>query len=314
MLVNPSLTTLLDLGTATWISKILSSNGNVVVQDVSGHWILMNYATNAKIASGEQGPDGLWPIDMEGSILAVGVANGLEVRSAVDGHLLAIITSPIIDPVGATPPASWWRLASDGSYICAGSSASLTAWSTSGNVLFTRTGDYSHAKLFAGPGKIQIALGPAGTAVVETVSVPDGSSSVGATFSGSFNTWFLDGSRFLTNLSNGVWTYDIAVFNRVLSHSRHSMHWVGKETGCGRLSLILRQLPFIRSEVRMRRDHTAQTPVERRLRRGTRLDCFRMALQVLKLSISPERAPLRILTLFLPRTTRHMQRHLARYG
>jgi len=208
VLVNPALTTLLDLGAATWIAKILSSNGNVVVQDVSGHWILMRYASGTKIASGEQGPDGLWPLDMEGSILAVGVANGLEVRSAVDGHLLAIITSPMIDPVEATTSASWWRLASDGSYICAGSSASLTAWSTSGNVLFTRTGDYSHANLFAGPGKIQIALGPAGAAVIETVSVPEGSSSVGPTFSGSFNTWFLDGSRFLTNLSNGVWTYD----------------------------------------------------------------------------------------------------------
>ena len=137
----------------------------------------------------------------------------------------------------------------NGSYICAGSSASLTAWSTSGNVLFTRTGDYSHAKLFAGPGSIQIALGPAGTAVVETVSVPDGSSSVGATFSGSFNTWFLDGSRFLTNLSNGVWMYDIHSVQQSFAHSRYLSHRVGKETGCGRLSLILRQLPFIRSEL-----------------------------------------------------------------
>jgi hypothetical protein len=207
--VNPALATLLDLGAVNEIVKIVNSSGNVVVQDVFGNWVLINYASGTKIASGEQGPGATpWPLDMEGPILAAGVANGLEVRSAINGHLLAIIASPVIDPVGPNPPASWWRLATDGSYVCAGSSAGLIAWSTSGDVLFTRSGDYSGANVFAGPGRIQVALGQAGASVIETVLVSDGSSSVGPAFSGSFNIWFLDGSRFLTNLSNGVWTYD----------------------------------------------------------------------------------------------------------
>ena len=221
LVVNPRLATLLDLGAANVIVNILSSNGNVVVQDYSGHWVLINYASGTQIASGEQGGDLTydnfqefyrfenWPLDMAGPTLAVGISNGLEVRSASDGHLLSVITSPMIDPFGAyVNNSTWWRLASDGSYICAGSSAGLIAWSTSGNVLFTRAGNYSNANVFAGPGKIQVALGPAGANVIETLLVLDGSPSVGLVFSGSFNTWFLDGSRFLTNLSNGVWTYD----------------------------------------------------------------------------------------------------------
>jgi hypothetical protein len=214
--VSPGVATLLDLGAVNQIVKILSSNGNVIVQDLFGHWVLIDYVSGTKIASGEQGLNatppgqttGPWPLEVAGSTLAVGVANGLEVRSAIDGHLLGTIASPMIDPFGLNAPASWWRLASDGSYICAGSSAGLIAWSTTGNVLLTRTGNYSNANVFAGPGRIQIALGAAGANVVETVLLSDGSSSLGPVFSGSFNTWFLDGSRFLTNLSNGVWTYD----------------------------------------------------------------------------------------------------------
>jgi hypothetical protein len=209
LMVNPALTTLLDLGSATTTVKILSVNGKVVVQDGSGHWDLVDYASGTKIASGEQGVNvapfgGPWPLDMASSTLAVGVANGLEVRSAADGHLLAIISSPMID--GST--ASWWRLASDGSYVCAGSSVGLSAWSTSGGVLVTRAGDYSKASVFPAPGNIQVALGAAGSNVIETISVADGSSFVGPAFSGSFNVWFLDGGHFLTSLANSVWTYD----------------------------------------------------------------------------------------------------------
>jgi hypothetical protein len=158
LMVNPALTTLLDLGSAKPIVKILSVNGNVVVQDLSGHWILVDYASGTKIASGEQGQNGSnpWPLDMAGSTLAVGVANGLEVRSSADGQLLTIIPSSMIDPVGPYSFASWWRLASDGSYVCAGSSAGLTVWSISGAVLVTRTGDYSKANVFAAPGRFKL--------------------------------------------------------------------------------------------------------------------------------------------------------------
>jgi hypothetical protein len=143
--------------------------------------------------------------------LAAGVANGIEVRSAANGSLQAIISSPMIDQTsdeGFTSGTSW-RLASDGSYICFGSTAGLTAWSSSGTVLFSLSGNYSGA-IFAAPGQIQVAPGPSGANVIQTVLTPSGSSSVGPAFSGNFNTWSLDGTFFLTNLSDTVWTYNAA--------------------------------------------------------------------------------------------------------
>ena len=54
---------------------------------------------------------------------------------------------------------------------------------------------------------MRIALGPAGAAVIESVAVPSGADSVSAPFSGAFNTWFVDGTAFLTNLSTTVRVY-----------------------------------------------------------------------------------------------------------
>jgi len=209
LLVNPALVTLLDLGSANSITEILSVGSNVLVQDYSGHWALIDYSSGTELATGEQGAP--WPIYMAGSTLAAGVANGIEVRSAANGSLQAIISSPMIDQTsdeGFTSGTSW-RLASDGSYICFGSAAGLTAWSSSGSVLFSLSGNYGGA-IFAAPGQIQVAPGPSGANVIQTVLTPSGSSSVGPAFSGNFNTWSLDGTFFLTNLSNTVWTYNAA--------------------------------------------------------------------------------------------------------
>jgi hypothetical protein len=204
--VNPALVTLLDLGSAHQINTILTDSSNLVVQDTSGHWALMDYSSGTELASGEQGTASQntpWPVYIAGSILAVGVANGVEVRSATTGSLQIFIASPMIDQ----PSGTWWRLASDGSYLCAGSSAGLTAWSNSGSVLLSESGNYSAANVFAAPGQIQVGLGPAGTNVIQTILTASGSASTGHTFSGNFNTWSLDGTFFLTNLSNNIWTY-----------------------------------------------------------------------------------------------------------
>jgi Putative Ig domain len=207
--VNPALVTLLNLGSAKPVTKIFTVGSNVVEQDLSGHWVLIDYSSGSELATGEQGINwqgNPWPIYMAGSTLAVGVANGVEVRSAATGSLQAIISSPMIDQDAAI----WWRLGSDGSYICAGSSTGLTAWSNSGTVLFALSGNYSTANVFAAPGQIQIALGPSGAAVIQTVLTTSGSSSVGPAFSGNFNTWSQDGTFFLTSLSNNIWTYTAA--------------------------------------------------------------------------------------------------------
>src|SRR5690348_16759595 len=70
-----------------------------------------------------------------------------------------------------------------------------------------RWGDYSTAVAFAAPSAVRIALGPAGANVIETVSLPAGSSASSPAFQGTFKSWFLDGQGFLSTTSNTVWVY-----------------------------------------------------------------------------------------------------------
>jgi hypothetical protein len=55
-----------------------------------------------------------------------------------------------------------------------------------------------------------VAIGPAGQNVVETISVPAGTSSVGPPFQGQFHSWFLDGERFFTYVLRTLWVYSKA--------------------------------------------------------------------------------------------------------
>jgi len=214
IMVSKALNSLLELGHGATIFQMRTQSSRVFSQDWTGHWALWDYSSGAEIAKGDAGTGQIsaeysaapWPADMEGPTIAVGVANGVEVRSSSDGHLLSIIASPMIDQPWPSAPA-WWKLASDGSYICAGSQAGLSVWSQVGQLLISKTGDYSKAVAFAAPGEVRVASGAAGQNVVETISAVDGTSSVGPAFSGQFNSWFLDGERFLTNQGNTVWTY-----------------------------------------------------------------------------------------------------------
>jgi hypothetical protein len=61
--------------------------------------------------------------------------------------------------------------------------------------------------IFAAPGQVQVANGPAGASTVETIAVPSGTSMVSAPYQGQFQAWFPDGSRLITEASGTVWTY-----------------------------------------------------------------------------------------------------------
>jgi hypothetical protein len=216
---------LLDLGHVTAVGFARFGGSSLLTQDDNGHWVLWNYATGQNLASGtspEIPPQGLpapAPVDLEGSTVVIQTSAGLEVRAAADGHVLAEIT--------ATP--TWWRLASDGSYLCAGNASGLTAWSPAGTVLFSRAGDYSTAIAFAAPGQVQLALGPAGANVIQTLIVPSGISSTGPAFAGQFRSWFLDGGRYFTALNNTVWVYSNASVQQDLA----SLTTVSQLTGQG---------------------------------------------------------------------------------
>jgi hypothetical protein len=213
--VGKAVTTLLDLGHGTSVSFMRSTSNRLLSLDGYGHWVLWDYATSAELASGDQVGVSEYPVagsptyplgvDIAGSTVAIALPNGLELRSSADGHLFTTIASPFLNP----PVASgyWWKLATDGTYVCGGTKAGMAVWDISGQLLASRQGDYSAAKVFAAPGQVQIALGPAGANVIETVSTSSGTSTTGPAFSGNFNSWFFDGQRFLTKLGTTVWTY-----------------------------------------------------------------------------------------------------------
>jgi hypothetical protein len=198
--------TLLDLGHDAAIS-VLRMNGPIVLSvDQTGHWNLWDYASAAQVASGDLYCSPICDprqhaADMAGSTVVLATQNGFEVLSATTGQVLSSITSASV---------TWWSLASDGSYLAAGGKAGLLAWSPSGNSLVSLAGDYSRAMTFAAPGEIEVADGPAGQNVIQTISVPGRAETTGPAFNGAFNSWFLDGSRFLSTAGNAVLVYSRA--------------------------------------------------------------------------------------------------------
>jgi hypothetical protein len=180
--------------------------------------VLWNYATAAQIASGDTGcipstvpgfpcANAYYPVDLEGSVAVVqNLTSSLVAYNASTGAQLGSIDFESLPG----SPVSWWKLATDGSYIVAGSASALTAWSPSGGQLFSVSGDYSQATVFAAPGQVQVALGPAGQNVVATVAVPSGSVTVSPAFVGQFLLWFTDGSHFMTDQGSLAWVYSSA--------------------------------------------------------------------------------------------------------
>ncbi len=218
-------TPLLDLGHVSPVTTMKFANSRLLSRDQIGHWILQDFASGTTLLSGDSpcvppgctpapfsSADGkpyvLEPIDLAGNVMINVTTTALQVRDTSDGHLLATISGQ----------PSWWLLASDGSYVCAGSMAGLMAWSTSGELLVSRSGNYSSAVAFAAPGQINVALGPAGSNVIESVVVASGTDVVSPTFQGQFSTWFADGSAFLTNLGTMFWTYSPAAVQEDMTY------------------------------------------------------------------------------------------------
>lgn len=210
---------LVDVGHNTYLQLVQFSDSNVLSEDENGHWVLWNYATGAMIASGTgcifNGPGPIPCVRgpyaaMAGSTAAISVDNGFELRSAATGALIATVTVPL-DSDSEDSDGAWWLLATDGSYIVAGTTQGLSVWSASGQLLFSRSGNYSAANAFASPGALRLAVGPAGANVLETISLPSGTDTVSPSFSGQFTSWFVDGSAFFSTVGTTVLVYTDAV-------------------------------------------------------------------------------------------------------
>jgi hypothetical protein len=224
VLLNLGAKCFIDSSGATVNGVLAISATNVLTMDCGlgpQHWVLWNYATGTLLAQGDacpvntcagDDPSGLPPFAyLAGPIAAVPYVPpgkpgplGFQVLSTSDGTVL----SSVLPPSGV----GWYQLASDGSYVCGavGSSGNLTLWAPNGSVLATVSGNYNYAKAYCAPGQVQVAMGPKGTNVIETITVPGGVSTVSPGFAGTFNTWFSDGSAFLSNVNTTVWVYSPA--------------------------------------------------------------------------------------------------------
>lgn len=217
-------TVLLDLGHQVPVTAVQLASDRLLSLDQSGDWIFWGYTAASILASGD-GATGLVgnpnQAPLTGQFFAVSTATQIQLYAITDGHSLASI------PFSVAQGQSWAQIASDGSYLCTGNASGLTVWSPDGQSELTVAGDYHAASPYAAPGQVQIANGPAGANVIQTISVPSGGTSTGPQFSGSFNSWFLDGQSFFTNMSNNVWIYSTAgtqeAFLTTLASSRSLM-------------------------------------------------------------------------------------------
>jgi hypothetical protein len=209
---------LLDMGHKDSVLEMRTDGSHVLSVDVAGHWLLENYGSAATLAAGDgvckantcqanAGSFAFPPVDLAGGTVLVSSPSGLEIRSAADGHVMGTVAGQFW----------WYQLAADGSYVVTGNASTLQIWSTSGNQQFSRSGDYSKALVYAAPGEVRVALGPAGQNVIETVSVTTGAAAVSAAFQGQFRAWFQDGGRFLSSQGNAVWTYSSSAVQQDLT-------------------------------------------------------------------------------------------------
>ena len=222
---------LLDVGHASAVSSMAFAGSSLLSEDTTGHWALWNYLSGAMLASGNApAPAALGsqvPIALAGPTAVVQTSTGLQVLAASDGSAEANIAATLL----------WWILASDGSYICGATSAGLMVWSPSGTVLLEQAGDYSKAVVYAAPTQVQAALSPAGQNVIQTIAVPTGTLTVSPTFQGTFQSWFLDGARFLTAVGDDtttaatVWVYSSsATQQEIISIApTDGLHYLGGE-------------------------------------------------------------------------------------
>lgn len=87
---------LLELGAQYGIVAMRENSDRVLSMDATGRWVLWETPSDTMLASGDgSAPDvgygGQIPIDMAGSTMVIGVANGVEIRSPTDGHVMGTI-------------------------------------------------------------------------------------------------------------------------------------------------------------------------------------------------------------------------------
>jgi hypothetical protein len=230
-LPSPTGQALFDVGHASSMTVLKQSGDRVLSEDWSGHWVLWDTTHRSQVTSGDAGlratpPDdqeaveGLMPVppfsvigyvnelafayfglDMAGGTVAAPSLAGLTLLSAIDGHVLQTLSLPEL----ATTDGSYFGLATDGSYVWVATTTSLTAWSTSGQMLVTHQGNYSGSSIFAAPTELRVGAAPTpqGNDELQIISTVTGKVTKTQALGDPFESWFPDGSRLLTASRTG---------------------------------------------------------------------------------------------------------------
>ncbi|MET0341046.1 MAG: hypothetical protein ABW252_08585 [Polyangiales bacterium] len=202
---------LLDVGHAGAVSTLVRVGDRVVSQD-GQRWVLWDVPSGRQLASGEfsaswterrpatsdstaprpadpAGGPRVVPVDLVGDTLITPGPLRFDVRSARDGRVLATI--PIDDRV-----VTLSGIARDESYVYVASNAHLRVWDRTGRLLNELAGrDFRRASATAEPGELRVA---GGTLTSVEILRASGEHATSPAYAGTFQTWFLDGSHFVT--------------------------------------------------------------------------------------------------------------------
>ncbi|WP_437723060.1 hypothetical protein [Sorangium sp. So ce861] len=207
----------LDLGHERRLARLFVSGGRILSWDYD-RWILWDTDTGTAIAGGHA-PGGIDPGDplagepeselpggvaLRGDVVLVQTnpQHAFELRSAVDGSLLASVNAEYDDA----------GLATDGSYAWARnlSARTITLFSTAGVERWSATVSH-YGDIHAAPDALRVGPGLAPLQNSVAVLPADGSPPTATpVFSGTFHSWFQDGERFLTTVGTTVRVYSKA--------------------------------------------------------------------------------------------------------
>lgn len=196
-----------DLGHGGDITCLQKSGQFVVSIDSARHWVLWR-GDGLRLAAGQTSRDVAGTgcssvLLLRGETLAFleDGAPHIRVHSATTGAALATL------PAGAS-----WGVSEDGSFLWVGSPTGLEVFSPAGSSLFLQQGDYSSAKGFGVAGELRMAHG----STLERFAMPGGTRTDLGSFSGTFSSWFLDGSHFVTSLGTTLWVYSADGMSQVV--------------------------------------------------------------------------------------------------
>ncbi|MGA2507375.1 MAG: hypothetical protein ABSF80_07865 [Chitinispirillaceae bacterium] len=173
---------ILDLGHINSIS-LLKRSGNTILSQDSYCWVLWNITDTSIIAKGKTGT-----VDLKNGTFIIGKNDSLYIFKYPDFLTSTAILKDSIN----------FRLTYDGNYIWGFNKNYLRVWNPQGIQLASIIGNFSSASDKISIDTSGIYIVDSTTDSIEVYSVLNSSKLRTVKFNGVFNSWFLDGQRFIT--------------------------------------------------------------------------------------------------------------------